>query len=169
METPLYFISDIHLMLDHSTDEQHRREGLFRLMDKVKGTGGTLFFVGDLFDFYFEYPDLIPKAFADFYTKVLELKKSGIAFHFLLGNHDYWVQDYMMKDIMDEVYFGDMEFSINDRHFYITHGDASELGSWLPVIKESSSQPSLYLDAALVTSHDYLQACQMDFQQGTPS
>ncbi|MEC9456457.1 MAG: UDP-2,3-diacylglucosamine diphosphatase, partial [Candidatus Neomarinimicrobiota bacterium] len=60
METPLYFISDIHLMLDHSTDEQNRREGLFRLMDQVKGTGGTLFFVGDLFDFYFEYPDLIP-------------------------------------------------------------------------------------------------------------
>ena len=128
MKTPLYFISDIHLMLDQSTDEQHRRESLFRLMDQVKGTGGSLFFVGDLFDFYFEYPDLIPKAFADFYTKVLELKKSGVAFHFILGNHDYWVQDYMMKDIMDEVYFGDMEFSINGRNFFITHGDG--LLSW---------------------------------------
>lgn len=115
-------------MLDHSNNEQNRRETLFRFMDKVKETGGTLFFVGDLFDFYFEYPDLIPRAFADFYTKVIELKSSGVSFHFLLGNHDYWVRDYIMKDIMDKVYFGDTEFSINGKHFYITHGDG--LLSW---------------------------------------
>ena len=74
MKTPVYFISDIHLMLKSTSSEQKRRENLYRLMDKVKSTGGSLFFVGDLFDFYFEYPDVIPKAFADFYTKALDLK-----------------------------------------------------------------------------------------------
>jgi len=110
-------------MLDQSPDEKFRRKSLFKFMDTVKQTGGTLFFVGDLFDFYFEYHDLIPKAFTDFFIKALELKKCGVSLHFLLGNHDYWVQDYIMKDIMDEVYFGDTEFSINGKEFYVTHGD----------------------------------------------
>ena len=28
------------------------------------------------FDFYFEYPDVIPKAYSDFYNKALEEKKA---------------------------------------------------------------------------------------------
>ena len=88
MKTPVYFISDVHLMLDITSLEQKRRKNLYRLMDKVKSTGGSLFFLGDLFDFYFEYPDVIPKAFTDFYTKALDLKNHGVELHFSLGNHD---------------------------------------------------------------------------------
>ena len=75
MKTPLYFISDIHLKLQTTPDEMDRREKLYRLLDHIRNTGGSCFFVGDLFDFYFEYPDLIPKSYADFYQKVLDMKK----------------------------------------------------------------------------------------------
>ena len=78
MELPLYFISDIHLMLNRTDSEKDRQKKLFNFMDKIKDTGGTLVFVGDLFDFYFEYPDLIPKAYADFYSKALDLKKHNV-------------------------------------------------------------------------------------------
>ena len=128
MKTPVYFISDIHLMLKSTPSEQKRRENLYRLMDKVKATGGSLFFVGDLFDFYFEYPDVIPKAFADFYTKALDLKNHGVELHFSLGNHDYWVKDFITNVIMDNVYFGDTTFLLNNKQFYVTHGDG--LLSW---------------------------------------
>ena len=67
MKTPVYFISDVHLKLEKSNDETKRRNKLYRLFDKIVDTGGTCFFVGDLFDFYFEYPDLIPKAYRLFY------------------------------------------------------------------------------------------------------
>ena len=63
MKTPVYFISDIHLKLNIDIKEEERRQKLFRLLDHITESGGTCFFVGDLFDFYFEYPDLIPKAF----------------------------------------------------------------------------------------------------------
>ena len=66
MKTPVYFISDIHLKLEDSKKEQVRRKHLYDLFDKIIKSGGTCFFVGDLFDFYFEYPDLIPKSYADF-------------------------------------------------------------------------------------------------------
>ena len=115
-------------MLKREESELKRQNILFEFLDHVKETGGSLIINGDLFDFYFEYKDVIPKVFVPFYNKILDIRKSGIKVHYVLGNHDYWVQDYMMKDIMDEVYFGDMEFSINGRHFYITHGDG--LLSW---------------------------------------
>ena len=69
MKTPVYFISDVHLMLEDTAKEQLKRESLYRFLNLVRTTRGTLFFVGDLFDFYFEYPDMIPKAYFDFYNK----------------------------------------------------------------------------------------------------
>ncbi|MBT3502663.1 MAG: UDP-2,3-diacylglucosamine diphosphatase [Candidatus Marinimicrobia bacterium] len=128
MKTPLYFISDIHLKLRTSSEEKSRRESLFRLLDQIRKTGGTCFFVGDLFDFYFEYPHLIPKAYTDFYQKAAEMKKDGVELHMLLGNHDYWVQEFLTDELMDHVYFNDTTFEVNGKKFYISHGDG--LLSW---------------------------------------
>ncbi len=44
--------------------------------------------LGDLFDFYFEYNDVIPKDYFPFYMEIDRLKKAGVKTHFLLGNHD---------------------------------------------------------------------------------
>ena len=95
MKLPLYFISDIHLKLTLDQAETDRRKKLYRLFDKICETGGTCFFVGDLFDFYFEYPDVIPKAYVDFYEKASYLKKNGVDLHFKTGNHDHWFHDFL--------------------------------------------------------------------------
>lgn len=123
MKTPLYFISDIHLKLRTSPEEKNRRESLYRLLDQVRLTGGTCFFVGDLFDFYFEYPDLVPKSYTDFYQKAKDMKKDGVELHYILGNHDYWVQEFMTHEIMDQVYFDDAIIDVNGKKFFLTHGD----------------------------------------------
>lgn len=128
MKTPVYFISDIHLKLELDSKERIRRQKLFRLLDYIIETGGTCFFVGDLFDFYFEYPDLVPKVFNDFYAKALFMKSKNIELHFLAGNHDYWVGDFIKNDIMDKVYLDDLEITINNKRIFITHGDG--LLSW---------------------------------------
>lgn len=128
MNTPVYFISDIHLKLSLDDDEKKRRNKLYRLFDKILETGGTCFFVGDLFDFYFEYPDMIPKSYSDFYDKARILRENGISLYFLAGNHDYWVGDHIKNDIMDEVYLDDNEIEVNGKRFYLTHGDG--LLSW---------------------------------------
>ena len=128
MKTPVYFISDVHLKLNIDTTEKERRDKLYRLLDHILESGGTCFFVGDLFDFYFEYPDLVPKAYMDFYQKALEMKKGGIDLHFLLGNHDYWVQEFMNDLVMDKIHLDDAIIEVNGKKFFITHGDG--LLSW---------------------------------------
>ena len=128
MKTPVYFISDVHLKLSLDKNEIERRDKLYRFFEKVIETGGTCFFVGDLFDFYFEYPDLIPKAYTDFYDKAMSLKKQGIGLHFLTGNHDYWTEEFMENVVMDKVYLDDTQIEIDGKRFYLTHGDG--LLSW---------------------------------------
>ena len=128
MKTPVYFISDIHLKLSLDNNEKKRRNKLYRLFDQIMETGGSCFFMGDLFDFYFEYPDLIPKSYFDFFEKTKVLKESGITLYFLAGNHDYWVGDHITNDIMDEVYLDDKQIEINGKKFFLTHGDG--LLSW---------------------------------------
>jgi len=123
MELPIYFISDVHLMLNETAEEQHKRKSLYRFLNYVRTTRGTLFFVGDLFDFYFEYPDMIPKAYFDFYNKAFQLKKAGVDLRFIAGNHDFWIMDFMKEKIMNQTYFDDTTFSLKGKNFYITHGD----------------------------------------------
>jgi len=56
------------------------------------------------------------------------MKKDGIELHFMVGNHDYWVDGFMTDVLMDKVYFDDTTLEINGKKFYITHGDG--LLSW---------------------------------------
>ena len=77
MDLPVYFISDIHLMLKRTESAIKREEILYSFFDHVKNSGGTLFINGDLFDFYFEYQDVIPKVYAPFYYQILKLRESG--------------------------------------------------------------------------------------------
>ncbi len=123
METPVYFISDIHLMLNLTPTEKERQERLFRFFRHVRDTGGTLFINGDLFDFYFEYKHLIPKNYFNFYYQLYKLKNSGVNVHFILGNHDWWVLDFIINTLTTKTYFDDVSININGKKFYITHGD----------------------------------------------
>lgn len=128
MQSPLYFISDVHLMLSRSDEEIRRREKLYRLLDKISSTGGTLFLVGDIFDFYYEYPDVIPKTYFKVFSKLFQLKEKGIQIHFIVGNHDYWVMDFITETLMTQTHFGDYQFESHGKTFYLTHGDG--LLSW---------------------------------------
>lgn len=123
MELPLYFISDIHLRLNPDSGEHTRQSRLFRFFDHVAETGGTLFIVGDLFDFYFEYPHVIPKMYFEFYTELYRLKQSGVQVHYFLGNHDYWINSFMTDTLTDAVYPREALFSLSGKTFFITHGD----------------------------------------------
>lgn len=123
MDLPIYFISDIHLMLNRTKEEAKREEILFSFFDHVRKSGGTLIINGDLFDFYFEYKDVIPKVYVPLYYQILKLRESSVKVHYILGNHDYWVMDFINDTLFDKVYDDDVKLKIGKKTFYITHGD----------------------------------------------
>ena len=66
---------------------------------------------------------------SDVKKKLIDAMKSkNIEFHFLVGNHDYWVGDFIREEIMDKVYLEDTEITINNKKIFVTHGDG--LLSW---------------------------------------
>ena len=110
-------------MLNRTKQEAKREEILFSFFDHVRNSGGTLIINGDLFDFYFEYKDVIPKVYAPLYYQILKLRESGVKVHYILGNHDYWVMDFINDVLFDKVYDDDVKLKIGKKTFYITHGD----------------------------------------------
>ena len=128
MQLPIYFISDIHLLINSSINEDEKIEKLFQFFDFVSKSKGTLFINGDLFDFYFEYQHVIPKRFFDVYVKIDELHKSGVEIHYLLGNHDYWTMDFISDNLKMIIHKDDIDFELNGKKFHVTHGDG--LLSW---------------------------------------
>jgi UDP-2,3-diacylglucosamine hydrolase len=123
MTTPAYFISDVHLTLNDGAEEKKKRRFLSQFFNLLHETGGTLFIVGDFFDFWFEYHHVIAKRYYDIVSQLHRLKDSGVTIHFILGNHDYWTNGFLENDLNIHVYPATADIEIDGKKIHLTHGD----------------------------------------------
>ena len=119
----IYFASDQHFGAPTIAQSKAREQQFVNWLDFIKNTTDTLFLLGDLFDFWFEYKKAIPKGFVRVLGKLAELSDRGIKIHFFVGNHDLWMRDYFEKELNIKVYHKPAEFSFNNKTFFIGHGD----------------------------------------------
>lgn len=124
----LYFLSDLHLGALGYSNSLDRERMVIRFLDHIKDNAQAVFFVGDIFDFWFEYEHAVPKYFVRFLGKIAELKESGIDIYFFKGNHDLWLKDYLEKEVGVKVIADRMTFQCRDKQFFITHGDGKGPG-----------------------------------------
>ena len=119
----IYFSSDNHLGAPNSSESIIREKLFVSWLEIIKKDAQVIFLLGDLFDFWFEYYNSVPKGFTRVLGKLAELSDSGIKIYFFVGNHDYWTRDYFTKEIGMEVIKKPTEFKINNKLFFIGHGD----------------------------------------------
>ena len=119
----IYFASDQHLGAPTPTASLPREKKFVAWLDTIKEDAGTIFLLGDLFDFWFEYKTVVPKGFVRVLGKLAELKDAGIDIYFFVGNHDLWMRDYFQKELNIPVFHKPQEFDINGKIFLIGHGD----------------------------------------------
>lgn len=119
----IYFASDFHLGVPDHASSFEREKLLIQWLDSIQHDAQCIFLIGDVFDFWFEYKYTIPKGFIRFQGKLAELADAGIKFYFFPGNHDLWMFDYYEKELDATVSRKPMQFVINDKRFYIVHGD----------------------------------------------
>ncbi len=119
----IYFASDQHFGAPSVEQSKIREQKFVNWLDSIKNTADTIFLLGDLFDFWFEYKKAVPKGFVRVLGKLAELSDHGIKIHFFVGNHDLWMHDYFEKELNIPVYHKPTEFSFNNKTFYIGHGD----------------------------------------------
>jgi len=82
-----------------------------------------LFLLGDIFDFWFEYKDVIPRGHYAFFAKLQQLSQQGVQIYYFTGNHDMWVKKWLAEEIGMTIYRKEQLFHINGRLFLIGHGD----------------------------------------------
>ena len=119
----IYFASDQHFGAPTPEKSFPREQKFVAWLDEIKKDATVIFLLGDLFDFWFEYKTVIPKGFVRVLGKLAELRDSGIAIHYFVGNHDLWMSDYFEKELNIPVYHRPQEFTFNDKIFFIGHGD----------------------------------------------
>ncbi|RYY71628.1 MAG: UDP-2,3-diacylglucosamine diphosphatase [Chitinophagaceae bacterium] len=119
----IYFLSDFHLGAPNPAISLAREKRICRFLDSIKKDAAQIFIVGDLFDFWFEYRQVVPKGYVRILGKLAELTDSGIPISFFVGNHDMWMKDYFQKELNIPVYFEPKEFVFSGKRFLIGHGD----------------------------------------------
>ena len=115
----IYFASDFHLGYpDHQTSLARERK-VVAWLDSIKSDSQVVFLVGDIFDFWFEYKNVVPKGFVRLLGKLAELSDSGIEIIVFAGNHDIWMFDYFTKELGIKVYREFQEYSVNSNQLAV--------------------------------------------------
>ena len=119
----VYFLSDFHLGVPDHASSLVREKKIVAFLERAKADAATIFIVGDLFDFWFEYRKVVPKGYVRILGKLAELTDAGILVHFFVGNHDMWMSGYFEQELNIPVYHESRVFEFNGKKFFVGHGD----------------------------------------------
>jgi UDP-2,3-diacylglucosamine hydrolase len=119
----IYFASDFHLGAPDYQTSLIREKSIVKWLDSIKADAHSIYLMGDIFDFWFEYRESIPKGFIRLQGKLAELRDGGLPVSFFTGNHDMWMFDYFPKELGIPVHREPMTLKINDQLLLIGHGD----------------------------------------------
>ncbi len=126
-DSTAYFASDFHLGLAAGTDPYERERRVVSWLDRIAADAGSLWLLGDIFDFWWEYSRVIPKGFTRFLGSLSRLTDSGIEVHLFTGNHDMWMRGYLADECGVTIHHAPLETTIGGEPFYLAHGEG--LGS----------------------------------------
>ncbi len=95
MTRPLtFFAADVHLGLQ--VKDPAAREA--RFVAFLKGIPAerteALYLLGDIWDFWYEYRDVVPKGYVRVFAALTDLMDAGVKVYFFQGNHDVWTYRY---------------------------------------------------------------------------
>ena len=117
------FISDQHLGLQKKEIEDKKERRLVAFLKFAEDNCDELFMLGDLFDYWFEYKQVYQKGYFRTLTALQDVSEKGIKIHYFIGNHDFLHKDFFTKEIGANVYYDSIEIVLNDKKFFIGHGD----------------------------------------------
>ena len=119
----VYFTSDHHFGLPGKMSSREREALFVKWLDEIRNDAHTVFILGDMFDFWYEYKLAVPKGFVRVLGKLAELTDQGIQMYFFVGNHDMWMRDYLTAELNIPIFFDPEVFTIDNQKFLLGHGD----------------------------------------------
>ena len=125
-----YFLGDFHFGSPNHKQSKKRELKILSFLNSIESDLKELFLLGDIFDFWYEYKEVVPKGFTRFLGKISQLSDKGINIHLILGNHDMWVLDYFQKELGMNVHHDIIKIRINNNLLMVGHGDGIGKGDF---------------------------------------
>ncbi len=123
MDKSVYFLSDAHLGAAPEQKERVKEKRLLALLDQIKKDGDRLYILGDLFEFWFEYKNVVPKEHLDILIRLKELTEEGVKVIYVAGNHDFWLGDFLSEEIGIDIHKESLSVEHQGKRIFIIHGD----------------------------------------------
>lgn len=125
----IYFVSDVHLGLKVG-DPAEREARFVDFLKRIPRTGTrAVCLLGDIWDFWYEYRDVVPREGIRVVSEFIRLMDDGIEVWFCSGNHDIWTYSFFESLGMRRItqpYF----VRIDGREFCLGHGDGLGGARW---------------------------------------
>ena len=131
----VYFVSDVHLGLDVN-DPAGREARFVAFLDSIpKDRTLAVYLLGDIWDFWYEYRDVVPKGYVKVFASLMDLMEAGVKVCFFRGNHDIWCYHYF-SDMGIEILDQPAVVGIGGKTFCLGHGDGLGPGHfWYKVMR----------------------------------
>lgn len=117
------FLSDAHFGTSREEGERRRIERFLSFLRGPARGADVLYIVGDLFDFWFEYRQVVPKPHLLVLTELGALVRAGVRVVYIAGNHDYWLDRFFADELGIQVSREPLDLRVQGRRLYVTHGD----------------------------------------------
>ena len=119
LPAPCLIVSDAHLGAAPPEAEQ----SLLRLLDLARIEAKSLVLNGDVFDFWFEWKQVMPRTGFRTLAALAALRDSGVPITWIAGNHDCWGGETLSRDVGVDYHIGPWSGSIGGWNTLIEHGD----------------------------------------------
>lgn len=115
--------SDFHLKFKEEKDDIIRKKKVIEFIESLIGNTELLVLNGDIFDLWFSWNEVIIRGYFSFLCQLRLLRKSGCKIVFIAGNHDFWFNGFLEKEIGMSIFSDSFEAIIQDKKVLINHGD----------------------------------------------
>ncbi len=137
-----FFASDFHLGIDAALTSVEREALIVQWLDSVLPEMKTLYLVGDVWDYWFEYGQVIPKGYSHLFACLRRLRDAGVEIFYFTGNHDMWMFRYLTDEFGIPILRKEVIHEIDGKRFYIAHGDGLGPGDFgYKMIKKIFASP----------------------------
>jgi UDP-2,3-diacylglucosamine hydrolase len=126
----VYFASDFHLGIPGRLNSRERERQLVRWLEHIRTDAAAIYLLGDVFDFWFEYREVVPKGYVRLLGKLAELRDAGIPIYYFTGNHDMWMFSYFEQELGIPTYRAPIQREIMGKQFFLGHGDGLGPGDY---------------------------------------
>ena len=117
-----YFASDVHLGLQVADPAGREARFVSFLRSIPAAETEALYLLGDSWDFWYEYREVVPKGSVRVFAALTDLMDAGVKVYFFPGNHDIWAYGYF-EELGMKILKQPFVTGIGGKTFCLGHGD----------------------------------------------